>query len=323
MNVVSRTAVWVAAGRAIGAREPDVDVRNPDYLAERFLGDVSQYDVASPVVDGLAEDYDEAMEDFEVASFVRTMLVRTRFIDEALEQAIDDGAEQVLILGAGFDSHAYRFEDLLHGVRVFEVDRPLMADFKRRRVIEVLGAEPANVTYLAVDFETDDLQAKLRESGYDFSLRTFVIMEGLTMYLTEAVLRDTFALVASHAAGSRVVFDFVTNVMIAMIRNIDIDQVPAIARGFLQRFLDMVRDEPFQYGFPLGQEREAIESFGFEVADLILLDGDEAVRRYLTRADGSELAAGTMARRPVVPGAEAQRESMSYRICEAVVAARH
>src|SRR5262249_46007430 len=117
---VSKTAIWVAAGRALGAREPDPAVRNPDHLAERLLGDPAAIGLENPVVDALRQPYDDAMKSAEVVGNVRMMIVRTRFIDAALERAIADGATQVVILGAGFDSHAYRFSELLANARVFE-----------------------------------------------------------------------------------------------------------------------------------------------------------------------------------------------------------
>ena len=85
------------------------------------------------------------------------MTVRTRFIDEALERAIAGGATQVVILGAGFDSHAYRCQELLADVRVFEVDRPATQALKQQRVNDVLGGPPANLTYVAIDFQHEDL----------------------------------------------------------------------------------------------------------------------------------------------------------------------
>jgi len=325
MAVVSRTAVWVAAARAMGAREPDDTVRNPDYLAELLLGDLSQYDVDVPIIDALAGSYAEAMRDPETAGMVRTMIVRSRFIDDALEAAIEDGATQVLILGAGFDSHAYRFERLLQDVAVFELDRPATLAMKRQRVDQVLGRAPPNLRYVAVDLETESLRDALESSGYDFAQQSFVIMEGLTMYLNELALRQTLALVASHSSGSSVVFDFVTRVMVDALRQIDLNQVPAVARAFIERFLHLIRDEPFKFGFPMGEDRAYIEAFGFDVRDLIVLDGEEAVRRYLTRADGTEVGQEGLARQPQVPPemVRARRETMSYRICEALIPVRH
>jgi hypothetical protein len=92
------------------------------------------------------------MRDVEITGFVRAMTERTRFIDEALERAIGAGATQVLIPGAGFDSHAYRSRELLASARVFEVDRPAMLAFKRRRV-DALGGPPENLTYVPIDLE--------------------------------------------------------------------------------------------------------------------------------------------------------------------------
>ena len=97
---ISKTAVWVAAGRAIGARQPDLKARNPDRLAEALLGDPSKLELQHPVVDALRSSYEQAMQHLETAGLVRAMIERTRFIDEALERAVAAGAVQVLIPGA-------------------------------------------------------------------------------------------------------------------------------------------------------------------------------------------------------------------------------
>lgn len=318
---VSRTAVWVAAARAIGAREPDERVRNPDCLAGPLLGDVSQYDVEIPIVHALDDEYDDAMQDPEIAGMVRTMIVRSRFIDDALTSAIEDGITQVLILGAGFDSHAYRFEQLLGNARVFELDRPKTLDMKRRRVQEVLGRLPELLTYIDADLQLRDLHGCLNDAGWDFAQRGFVIMEGLTMYLSTSAITEIFGQISSLAPGSRLVFDFVTDAMVSGLARLNPADVPAAHRASLEQFLHLIRDEPFRFGFPVGEEREYIEDLGLAINDLIMLDGDEAVSRYLTRADGSEVGQEGLAKRPPLPPemARAQRQIMTYRICEAAV----
>src|SRR5262245_53883708 len=205
---ISRTSIYTAAGRAIGAREPDPSVRNPDYLAEKLIGDPSALNITHRSVQALSLSYDEAMKDVEVVSTVRVMLVRTRFIDEALERAVAGGASHVVILGAGFDSHAYRCLDLLAHARIFEVDRHATQAVKKQRVNEVLGPPPANLTYVAIDCRQEALRDVLIRHGYDPAQRTFFIWEGVTMYLPEAGVRDTLRFVASHPPGSGIVFDF-------------------------------------------------------------------------------------------------------------------
>ena len=199
---LSKTAIWVAAARAIGAREPDAAARNPDNLAELLLGDPDELVLDHPVVPGLKSSYETAMQDIEVASTVRAMTERTRFIDAALERAIANGATQVLVLGAGFDSHAWRFRELLAGARVFEVDRPVTSAFKQRRADSALGGSPANLVYVPADLEREELAAALARHGYDLTQRSFVIMEGVTMYVQEQPLRATFRFLATRAPGT-------------------------------------------------------------------------------------------------------------------------
>jgi len=337
---ISKTALWVAAARAVGAREPDPVVRNPDYLAERLLGDPAALGLQHPVVDALTQSYDEAMKNVEVVGNVRFMLVRTRFIDAALERAIADGATQVVILGAGFDSHAYRFQTLLAGVRVFEVDRPATLAFKRQRVGAAFGDPPANLTYAAIDFAREDLPTGLARYGHDRSRRTFFIAEGLLMYLPEEAVRSTFAFVASHAPGSSVVFDFFYAPMVAMMAALKTANVPPAAKAYVNRFLSLIQDEPWQSGLPVDGEREYLGGLGLALREVLPVGGEESIKRYLTKSDGTQLGAQALAeamarapafaRPPGQPGdaaaspalAERMREqqrTMRYQLAEAVV----
>ncbi|HEX5421207.1 MAG TPA: SAM-dependent methyltransferase [Gammaproteobacteria bacterium] len=338
---VSRTSIYVAAGRALGAREPDAGARNPDSLAERLLGDPSVLDLDHPAVRALSLDYDEAMKDIEVIGIVRMMTVRTRFIDEALGRATASGAKQVVILGAGFDSHAYRCRDLLAGAKVFEVDRPATQAFKKQRVNEVLGGPPPNLSYVAVDFGREDLTDIMARHGCDPGQRTFFILEGVTMYLPEDAVRGTLRFVAAHAPGSGIVFDFVYRPLVEMLSRIDVANVPAPARPFVQRFLDLIRDEPWVFGLPVGGERDFLGALGLELRETLAVGGDESSKRYLTRADGTQVGAAALAEAmtrmarmraesaahgTAVPqiSAETLREQqrvMSYQLADAVVAA--
>ena len=308
---ISKTAIWVAAARAVGAREPDPAVRNPDRLAEQLLGNPSELDLDHPVVDALSSSYEEAMRDIEIAGVVRAMTERTRFIDEALERAIGAGATQVLIPGAGFDSHAYRSRELLASARVFEVDRPAMLAYKRGRVDTALGGSPENVAYVPTDL-AEGMPNALARHGYDASQRTFVIMEGVTMYMPEEALRATFRFIASHAPGSSIVFDFATRAMVEGIKQIDLATIPPVARAGLERFLNMIKDEPWLFGFPVGGEKEFLAELGVELRELLTIGSDESARRYLTRADGTTMGAEGHAK------AEALRKAAQARMAETV-----
>src|SRR5215475_1387754 len=154
----SRTSILTAAARAFGSREPDVSVRNPDRMADRLIGPAELALIAEhPVSQALSRDFQDAIYDPDVFGFAWLMLVRTRFIDELMERAIRSGARQLVILGAGFDMRAHRFNELLQDTAIFEIDYGATQEYKRRRVEAALGGAPANVVYAPIDFVRENL----------------------------------------------------------------------------------------------------------------------------------------------------------------------
>src|SRR5262249_33733695 len=114
-----------------------------------------------------------------------TVVVRTRYIDDALTAALRSGAEQVVILGAGVDSRACRVPGIV-GTRVFEVDHPMTQAAKKRVIARRLGALPGHVTFVPIDFSTHTLDRVLPAAGFRPDARTFFICEGVTHYLSAA-----------------------------------------------------------------------------------------------------------------------------------------
>jgi methyltransferase (TIGR00027 family) len=62
------------------------------------------------------------------------IVVRQRYAEDALDEAVARGVGQYVILGAGLDSFAYRRRDLAAVLRVFEVDHPATQEWKRARL---------------------------------------------------------------------------------------------------------------------------------------------------------------------------------------------
>ena len=137
------------------------------------------------------------------------VVARTRFIDEMVLQYLKEGLSQILILGAGYDSRAYRIEGIKERVIVFEVDHPFTQQIKVRKVVEVLGEKPGHVKYVPMDFVKDDLTACLLKNSYDSAKRTLFILEGLSFYLPAETLDGIFGFIAKHSGPrSAVVFDY-------------------------------------------------------------------------------------------------------------------
>jgi methyltransferase (TIGR00027 family) len=205
----SKTAVWAAAARAVGAKNPNPELRNPDDLAIKFLGPRERALLPDYPMDALDLGYDAAMKQLGDKLPVTSHAFRTKAFDDAMLDALKAGARQVVVLGAGFDSRGYRFPSQLTGVRFIEVDQAATQDYKKRRVAEILGAPPANVTYVPMDFTKDDLLDQLRKGGYSEQQQTFFLWEGVVFYLPESAVRDTLHFVRDHAApGSRLAFNY-------------------------------------------------------------------------------------------------------------------
>ena len=246
----SKTAVYVAAARAVGSKDPDPRRRNPDYLAIEFLGPRERALLPEVQLEALDLDFDSAMK--KIGGFIVEVLAyRTKAFDAALLDALQDGARQVVVLGAGFDSRAYRFTSQLGDVRFMEVDLGSTQAYKKQRLGDILGVMPSNVSFVPMDFTKDNLLEQLRNAGYSERQKTFFLWEGVSYYLPEAAVKDTLHFVRDHSApGSRIAFDY-TGASNPAINN--------------PRHLYAQWGEPFLFGFPNSSAREYVEREGLGV----------------------------------------------------------
>ena len=137
-------------------------------------------------------------------------IARTRYIDDYMLECIAAGIKQLVILGAGYDSRGYRFDELKKDIKVFEVDHPDTQTLKIEKVKRILGTLPDHVVYVSIDFSREKLDQKLSESGYERNLKTLFIWEGVTMYLTAEAVDETLAFVAENSCeGSSIIFNYV------------------------------------------------------------------------------------------------------------------
>ncbi|QDU90896.1 Putative S-adenosyl-L-methionine-dependent methyltransferase [Pirellulimonas nuda] len=141
--------------------------------------------------------------------FLEFVAARTRRLDDLLEQALRDGVRQVVILGAGYDSRAYRYSQHWQDVALFEVDHPATQEEKQRRLLDLFGQLPANVAYVGLDLNVNTLADRLAHCGYDPALKTLLLWEGVTYYLDAPAVDATLGFVRNHTGpGSSIVFDF-------------------------------------------------------------------------------------------------------------------
>ncbi|ORV36843.1 class I SAM-dependent methyltransferase [Mycobacterium conspicuum] len=135
--------------------------------------------------------------------------LRVRFADDECQAAVSDGIDQLVLLGAGFDTTALR--RAADPVTVFEVDAPTTQADKRRVIERHLPPHHgAQMVWVPCDFERRVLRERLVSSGFDPARRSIIVWLGVTPYLTCSGIDATLAdLAALCAPGSRLVVDYI------------------------------------------------------------------------------------------------------------------
>ncbi|HEU4950449.1 MAG TPA: SAM-dependent methyltransferase [Holophagaceae bacterium] len=136
------------------------------------------------------------------------VLLRSRVAEEAFQEAAAAGLRQAVLLGAGFDTFAYRQPDWASGLRLFEVDHPASQAEKLRRVAEAGLPAPPNLVHAPVDFESIPLAEGLARAGFDASEPACFSWLGVTMYLTLPAIRAVLSFIGGLPAGTRILFTF-------------------------------------------------------------------------------------------------------------------
>lgn len=160
------------------------------------------------------------------------LFCRTRYIDDALRNALAKGVDQVVILGAGFDLRAFRIPGI-ERTRVFEVDLPALQQVKQERLRKVLEPLPAHVVFVPIDFDQQDLGEEMAAAGFRIGARTFTVWEGVTQYITGQAVDATFRYIASSsAAESQIVFTYIHRGIVDGYARLPVDEkMMAMARN--------------------------------------------------------------------------------------------
>jgi methyltransferase (TIGR00027 family) len=155
----------------------------PDPLAVRIVGE--------PEDDLRALDIDRRLRIFVCA--------RARYAEEVLAAAVAEGLDQLVVLGAGLDTFAYR--NPYPGLRVVEIDHPATAAWKQERLAAAGIAVPDTVSYVSTDFEHDDL-SEVVASCVDTRRPVLHWWLGVTPYLTVEAITATLTAIAAlpHSA---------------------------------------------------------------------------------------------------------------------------
>jgi len=136
------------------------------------------------------------------------IICRTRYIDDVLNNAIKEGVETVVNLGAGMDTRAFRISGI-ENIQYFELDFPELQKAKKAYINKKTGELPSNVSLVPIDFNSQDLGEELKKAGYALSSKTLFIWEGVTQYISKEAIDNTIKYVAQASTGSKIVFTYV------------------------------------------------------------------------------------------------------------------
>jgi len=283
----SITALISAFGRAYHAKH-DNSLIFDDSLAEKLfapeeLAGIGQMlagalGVFDPEAAAAGADPQTALSIVMRAQSTPITLSRARYTEELLEAAIREGIQQYVILGAGFDTFAFRRPELLGSLRIYELDHPATQAEKLRRISMAGWAKPEQLHFVPIDFAQESLQPALRRTAFDARIPTFFSWLGVTYYLAEETVVETLRSISSLAQrGSTVVFDYV---------DADAFEVERTSAR-MQKMQMVVRrtGEPMRTGFDPGRLAGVLEDAGLALVEQ-LSPAQIQARYFEGREDG-------------------------------------
>ncbi len=216
MEQKSMTALISAFSRAYHSLNKEVTIFN-DSVARQLLTDEEYHQIAQSMSDGInffkpnfVGNSREALSWIVDNQLSPSPLERAGYAEKSLERAVQIGAKQYLIFGAGYDTFAYRQPSWAETLKIFEIDHPATASDKQERLKKANLIISDNVHYIEADFIKESWEeALLNHDGFDSSKISCITILGVAYYLSKQTF-ETLISVISHIVpkGSSIIFDY-------------------------------------------------------------------------------------------------------------------
>ena len=261
----SRTAFLTAVQRAHHYQTAPQPKVLRDNLAMALTG-LQGSEAVQGYIDTMVETF-ASLSDLETATIFMNRIdgavcMRSRVVEEELPAARQRGLKQLVILGAGLDSTAYRCTDLTEGLKVFEVDHPATQTWKREQLKKADIAVPENLNFVPFDFEQQTLAQALEMGGVNASEITFFTWLGVQMYLTDEAVKSTFSVMGAYPKGSEMVMDYISPSYVT-------------ATGMVENSVEQLQEVVSKMGEPLKSKyyeselKEMLKSAGFGAVNFL------------------------------------------------------
>jgi methyltransferase (TIGR00027 family) len=199
---IAGTAHLTAWMRTLARASCGQDAANADYLAARFLLPMQRLTLRAPRAS-------RWLVERVMPGAMGYFNARTRYFDDVLRHEATRGIDQLVLLGAGFDTRPVRFARELGTARVFEVDMPQVLHLRR---LQLQTLQSSHCVPVPIDLARDNLASELCKHGFEITgKRTLFLWEGVTYYLYPSAVDEVLADIgALSSPGSSLVFDYVT-----------------------------------------------------------------------------------------------------------------
>jgi len=267
---VSHTAMRNALARASESKKPENERLFLDPFADKLLN-FRYRCVLSLLILPVIGDGIFALREKKFPGMIGDFLCRTRYIDDLVRSALDEGFEQMVFLGSGLDSRPYRIAGM-NRICVYELDHPETQKWKVNRLERILGKIPPRVVFAPTDFNRMELERILAEANFNGKHKTFIVLEGLTQYLKAESVDSIFRYLSKTVtSGFRVVFSYVHRGII--------EGKPEFENtGNLMFHLKRL-GEPWIFGMVPDEVASYLDKFGLELVEH--LDASKIKKRYL------------------------------------------
>jgi methyltransferase (TIGR00027 family) len=268
----SQTAAAVALARAAAAIDERKEIKGPDNLAAIFLSE----DVRTLLEDNTRI---KSMLAGSAPGMYEYIVARTRYFDDIVQQALSNHTSQIVILGAGYDTRAYRFKDLIgNTTKIFELDIPTT----QARKMDVLKQHhisiPEQLTFVPIDFTTQTLDAVLPRYGYEPRQKSLFVCEGLSYYLFKKDMDDMLLSIKNGSpTGSAVCFDYAA----IWPEMMNAHGVKTIMETMHRKYAG----ENTNFGLERGNVESYLAEKGYTLGNH--MTAEEMEKEYLTLEDGS------------------------------------
>jgi len=268
-KTASRTAQYMALFRAIETARPKSKRLFTDPYAINFLDRRLQRVTKFSALPFIGQFIPGIIHKKGPGAF-SSGIARTKFIDDLLESSIKEGSQQVIILGAGFDTRSFRL-DFLKNISVIEIDHPDTSNYKLSVLKKLSGHLPQNVTFRQADFNQQSLNEIATQSKIIFSIPTTVIWEGVTNYLTREAVDNTFAFTEMFKPSFTIIFTYVDK---------DVLDNPNHFKGTEKLFANLKEnEEQWIFGFDPKEVSNYLKQYGLKLIED--LNAAEYRNRYI------------------------------------------